>query len=666
MPGTGFWIKGDFCEVRMKKLVLYLHGKGGSAGESEHYRALFPGREVLGLDYRGETPWEAGAEILAAVERLQGEYDSIALVANSIGAWFAILSGIESRIDRAYFISPIVDMEKLIQNMMRMAGVTEAELEAQGVIETGNGETLRWDYLHDVREHPIRWNVPTAVLYGSGDELTDRETMAAFCEARGAALTVMEGGEHWFHTEAQMDFLDRWLLQSQEPLPVNGRKYRLLSLLGKGKGGYSYLAEGDGEQVVLKQIHHEPCDYYQFGNKLESEERDYGRLLAAGIRVPRMLDLDWEKERIVKEYIQGPTVMELVQQGLSAAPCLPQARDMAAQARAAGLNIDYYPTNFVLRAGKLWYVDYECNVYSRQWDFEHWGIRYWGPKAELRPYREQDYEAVCAFLIELNREEKSHIHWNWARFEWMMEHPEFDKASASAIGLWWAEDQVVGAAIYDMYFGEAFCAALPDWAHLYPEILDYAGRELRDEKGLGIALCEGSEEIRVAEAMGFAQAEQRENVMRISLDSVPEPELPEGFRLAELDPGEDVEDFQWLLWQGFDHGEDRTEFEREDPVTARRRPHFDPRLSLTAIAPEGEKAAYCCLWYHPDTDYAYVEPVCTVPRYRGRGIAGALLREGLKRARSLGAKEAYVISDLGFYESLGFATAQRYRFWWKA
>ena len=179
MPGTGFWIKGDFCEVRMKKLVLYLHGKGGSAGESEHYRALFPGREVLGLDYRGETPWEAGAEILAAVERLQGEYDSIALVANSIGAWFAILSGIESRIDRAYFISPIVDMEKLIQNMMRMAGVTEAELEAQGVIETGNGETLRWDYLHDVREHPIRWNVPTAVLYGSGDELTDRETMAA-------------------------------------------------------------------------------------------------------------------------------------------------------------------------------------------------------------------------------------------------------------------------------------------------------------------------------------------------------------------------------------------------------------------------------------------------------------------------------------------------------
>lgn len=649
----------------MKKLVLYLHGKGGSAGESEHYKALFPGREVLGLDYRGQTPWEAGAEIREAVERLKEEYEEIALAANSIGAWFAMLSGIEGWIRRAYFISPIVDMEKLIRGMMHMAGVTEAELEARGVIETGLGEPLRWDYLRYVREHPVRWQVPTAILYGSGDELTDRKTMAAFCEEHGAALTVMEGGEHWFHTAGQMDFLDRWLLQSQEPLPVKGRGYRLLALLGKGKGGYSYLAEKDGQWVTVKQIHHEPCDYYQFGNKIESEERDYERLLAVGIRVPRMLALDRENERIVKEYIEGPTVMELVQQGVSAAPYLPQVRQMAAQAGAAGLNIDYYPTNFVLREGLLWYVDYECNAYSEQWDFEHWGIRYWGPKAEPQPYREQDYEAVCEFLIELNQKDRTHINWNWARFEWMMEHPEFDKASASAIGLWWAEERVVGAAIYDMYFGEAFCAALPDWAHLYPEILDYAGRELRDAKGLGIALCEGSGEIETAEALGFLPAEQRETVMRVSLGLAPDPELPEGFRLAELDPGKNVEDFQWLLWQGFDHGEDRAAFEREDPVVARRRPHFDPGLSLTAIAPDGEKAAYCCLWYRPDTDYAYVEPVCTVPRFRGRGIAGALLREGLKRARALGAKEAYVISDLGFYERLGFETAKRYRFWWK-
>ena len=59
--------------------------------------------------------------------------------------------------------------------------------------------------------------------------------------------------------------------------------------------------------------------------------------------------------------------------------------------------------------GLLWYVDYECNDYSEQWDFEHWGIQYWLPKVSFRSYRDEDYEAVCDFLIELNQKNKSHI-----------------------------------------------------------------------------------------------------------------------------------------------------------------------------------------------------------------------------------------------------------------
>ena len=162
-------------------------------------------------------------------------------------------------------------------------------------------------------------------------------------------------------------------------LTINGTTYRFLRLLGKGKGGYSYLAERDGQQVVVKQIHHEPCDYYTFGNKIEAELRDYERLQKACIRIPRMHAVDRDAERIVKDYIEGPTVMELVQTDVSVEPYLPQVRAMAAKAMAAGLNIDYYPTNFVVHDGLLWYVDYECNDYSEQWDFEHWGIQYWLP-----------------------------------------------------------------------------------------------------------------------------------------------------------------------------------------------------------------------------------------------------------------------------------------------
>ena len=172
----------------------------------------------------------------------------------------------------------------------------------------------------------------------------------------------------------------------EECLTVNGISCRLLRLLGHGKGGYSWLAEtGDGP-AVLKQIHHEPCAYYSFGNKLEAERRDYGRLKAAGIRVPEMLAIDPEQERILKQYIDGPTVYELIRDGGSAEPWLPQVREMAERAKAAGLNVDWFPTNFVVQNGLLWYVDYECNAYMEEWCFDRWGVKYWSRPPEFEEH----------------------------------------------------------------------------------------------------------------------------------------------------------------------------------------------------------------------------------------------------------------------------------------
>ena len=195
----------------MKNTVIYIHGKGGSAAESEHYTSLFPDYDVIGLDYKTFTPWETGKEIHIAVERLKAEYNSIILIANSIGAFFSMNAEIDSLIEKAYFISPIVDMEKLITDMMAWANVTEDELKQQGVIRTELGENLSWDYLCYVRDHPVEWNVTTDILYGSCDDLTSYDTISAFSEKHSANLTIMENGEHWFHTEAQMRFLDSWI-----------------------------------------------------------------------------------------------------------------------------------------------------------------------------------------------------------------------------------------------------------------------------------------------------------------------------------------------------------------------------------------------------------------------------------------------------------------------
>ena len=126
---------------------------------------------------------------------------------------------------------------------------------------------------------------------------------------------------------------------------VNDKKYTILKLLGKGKGGYSYLAQINNRYVVVKQIHHEPCSYYHFGNKIEAEINDYRRLKSIGIAMPEMLDVDTTNERIVKEYIEGNTVYELVLKDKLPNVCLQQIREMCRLLYKANTNIDYFPTN---------------------------------------------------------------------------------------------------------------------------------------------------------------------------------------------------------------------------------------------------------------------------------------------------------------------------------
>lgn len=115
------------------------------------------------------------------------------------------------KIKKGFFISPIVDMEKVILNMMTLANVSEQLLKEKQTINTSFGETLSWNYLNYVRNHPIKWNIPTEILYGENDYLTSLETISDFAKNNNAGVTVMKNGEHWFHTKEEMDFLDQWI-----------------------------------------------------------------------------------------------------------------------------------------------------------------------------------------------------------------------------------------------------------------------------------------------------------------------------------------------------------------------------------------------------------------------------------------------------------------------
>lgn len=179
--------------------------------EAEQYRKNCPGFDIIGIDYNEYFPWIVQEQIKTAYDRVYQEYNQISVIANSIGAYFAMHTLQNCEIEKALFISPILDMEKLILDMMGWAGVSEKDLREKGEIPTDFGETLSWEYLCFVRENPIKWNIPTKILYAGKDNLTPRQVVDRFVSLHNASLTVMENGEHWFHTGEQLAFLDQWM-----------------------------------------------------------------------------------------------------------------------------------------------------------------------------------------------------------------------------------------------------------------------------------------------------------------------------------------------------------------------------------------------------------------------------------------------------------------------
>lgn len=206
------------------QVYLFVHGQGGNKEEAERFASIVSERhwQVLSIDLpehgerKSETdrfyPWVAVPEIRRVWNYMDLRWRRIALRADSIGAWFSMLALHDQAIEKSLFVSPILDMEHLIDNFMQWAGVTSDELETRNMIPTTFGPTLSWDYYVYAKEHPItEWDSDTRVLYGSKDNLTERHVVDGFVERFHCILTVMEGGEHWFHTEEQLAVLNAWV-----------------------------------------------------------------------------------------------------------------------------------------------------------------------------------------------------------------------------------------------------------------------------------------------------------------------------------------------------------------------------------------------------------------------------------------------------------------------
>lgn len=209
------------------RLIVAVHGSGSHKADQVisllAQEAVPKGYQILSFDLP-EHGDRQGQPTLCKVQTCLPELDqvmayaqslapqSIRLFGCSLGAYFSLLAYRDLPLEQALFLSPVVDMERLIQSMMGWFQVTPQRLEAEGEIPTPMGQTLYWDYYCYVREHPIdRWDVPTAILCGSRDSLCEPKVTAAFAERFHCDLQVLEGGEHYFHTPEQLDVYREWL-----------------------------------------------------------------------------------------------------------------------------------------------------------------------------------------------------------------------------------------------------------------------------------------------------------------------------------------------------------------------------------------------------------------------------------------------------------------------
>ncbi len=206
------------------QVYLFVHGKMSQKEEAEGFAliAQSKGYQVVSFDLpeHGErkahayrcTVQNAVHDLGIVGDWVTGQWSNVSLYGASLGAYFSLVAYREFRFKKCLFLSPILDMENLIQSMMKWFNVTPELLRERQEIPLPGGETLSWPYYAFVREHPIvKWNSPTYILYGSGDHLTPRNVVDTFVANFHCHLDILQNGEHYFHTQEQLAVVDTWL-----------------------------------------------------------------------------------------------------------------------------------------------------------------------------------------------------------------------------------------------------------------------------------------------------------------------------------------------------------------------------------------------------------------------------------------------------------------------
>lgn len=208
------------------KLFVVVHGNMSNKADDAIVvfaeEATVIGHQVLSFDLpeHGDRKDETYAckvqncvqDLNSIMRYAQSLSNNVSVFACSMGAYFSLLAYSHEPLKQCLFLSPVVNMERIINNMMTWFSISKNRLKTEKEVSTPSGQTLYWDYYCYVKEHPIvAWNNRTSILYGSEDNLCEFDVVSTFAKRFDCDLQVMERGEHYFHTEEQLQFLRQWL-----------------------------------------------------------------------------------------------------------------------------------------------------------------------------------------------------------------------------------------------------------------------------------------------------------------------------------------------------------------------------------------------------------------------------------------------------------------------
>ncbi len=297
-----------------------------------------------------------------------------------------------------------------------------------------------------------------------------------------------------------------------------------------------------------------------------------------------------------------------------------------------------------------------------------------------RPYRDDaDFRHIRQLCIDTYP--ITPVAWNWDVRRWEGQRyysadPAPDPRWLEWIRLWeTADGRLVGVAHPENRLGEVFLQLLPDFRHVEEEMVAWCEEHLaaEDEGGRRLHLYVHDYDAprrRLLRERGWQQGEGWGVARRLRLGTrlPPVPSLPPGYRLRETrrDPADD-QGIADLLNAAFGRTFHTAAEFRGFTINA---PSYRRDLDLAAEAPGGVLACYVGLTWDPTNLRGMFEPVCTHPEHRRRGLALALMREGLRRLAALGAADAYVENgDMepanALYEAAGFTEAYLGHYWQK-